>query len=112
MITVYGIPNCDTVAKARRYLSEVGIEFDFHDFRKDGLERADVERFLAGVGDALINRRGTTWRKLSDADKARAESDPAGLLVDYPAIIKRPVIDTGRAITVGFTEQIKESLTV
>jgi len=110
MITVYGIPNCDTVKKARVFLADSGKEFHFHDFRKDGLERADVERFLAGVGDALINRRGTTWRKLDDGDKARAESDPAGLLVDYPAIIKRPVIDTGKAITVGFTDEVREGL--
>ena len=110
MIKVYGIPNCDTVKKARVFLTDSGKEFHFHNFKKDGLERADVERFLTAVGEALINKRGTTWRKLSDDDKARAESDPAGLLVDYPSIIKRPVIDHGDAITIGFTDDVRERI--
>ena len=73
-LTVYGIPNCDTVKKARVWLADKGADFTFHDFRKDGLSPDMVTRWLAAQPmDKLLNKRGTSWRKLSDADKANAD---------------------------------------
>ena len=110
-LTVYGIPNCDTVKKARTWLADQGIDFRFHDLRKDGLDRATVETWLEYVpADKLLNRRGTTWRKLPEAEQARADSDLAGLLVDHPSLIKRPVIVGGASILVGFTPAEREAL--
>jgi arsenate reductase len=110
-LTLYGIPNCDTVKKARTWLAQKGHDAAFHDFRKDGLTRAKVEHWLTQVpADRLLNRRGTTWRKLDAAQQARAESDLAGLLVDHPSLIKRPVIETGGAVLVGFTEAERAAL--
>ncbi len=103
MITVYGIPNCDTCRKARRWLDDRGADYRFHDFRKDGLERATVAAWLAELGaDVLVNRRGTTWRQLPEQDRARLETDAADLLVAHPTLIKRPVIDLGGRRQVGF----------
>lgn len=111
-ITLYGIPNCDTVKKARNWLTEQGIEHRFHDFRKDGLEEETLESWVAELGrDVLINRRGTTWRKLPEADKV-VESDAAAvaLLLANPAMIKRPVIDLGDVRLVGFTDEVRGRL--
>ncbi|MCZ2498296.1 arsenate reductase [Xylophilus sp. Kf1] len=105
MTTLYGIPQCDTVKKARAWLTLHGSEHRFHDFRKDGLEAGAVERWYRAVGERLINRRGTTWRGLDAATQAGAET-PAGaqaLALAYPALIKRPVVEwPDGAITVGF----------
>jgi len=110
-LTLYGIPNCDTVKKARTWLAAQGREVTFHDFRKDGLERGKVEEWLKRVpADKLLNRRGTTWRKLDTAQQARAASDLAGLLVDHPSLIKRPVIETGDDVLVGFTDTERAAL--
>ena len=71
---MYGIPNCDTVKKARTWLQEQELAFEFHDFKKQGLDRAAIQTWLEHQGlDVLINRKGTTWRALSDAEKASAE---------------------------------------
>jgi len=112
MITVYGIPNCDTVKKARVWLADNGLEFTFHDFRKDGLEKATLDRWLAELGrDVLINRRGTTWRKLSEGEKqVDSDADAAALLLANPAMIKRPVIDLGGRRLVGFTDETREAV--
>lgn len=108
-ITLYGIPNCDTVKKARTWLTERGIEHRFHDFRKDGLEQEQLESWMAELGrDVLINRRGTTWRKLSEADKdVENDADAVALLLANPAMIKRPVIDLGDVRLVGFTDEVR-----
>ncbi len=112
-ITVYGIPNCDTVKKARAWLTGRGIEHRFHDFRKDGLEERMLESWVAELGrDVLINRRGTTWRKLPDEDKnVESDAGAVALLLANPAMIKRPVIDLGDARLVGFTDEVREQLT-
>lgn len=111
MITVYGIPNCDTCRKARRWLDDRGADYRFHDFRKDGLERATVAAWLAELGaDVLVNRRGTTWRQLPEQDRARLETDAADLLVAHPTLIKRPVIDLGDRRQVGFAAAQIETL--
>lgn len=112
-VTLYGIPNCDTVKKARGWLTERGIEHRFHDFRKDGLEEERLESWVAELGrDVLLNRRGTTWRKLSDEDK-KVDSDAAAvaLMLANPAMIKRPVIDLGDMRLVGFTDEVRGQLT-
>ena len=111
MITVYGIPNCDTCRKARRWLDERGADYRFQDFRKDGLERATVAAWLAELGpDVLVNRRGTTWRQLPEEDRAKLETSAADLLVAHPTLIKRPVIDLGNSRLVGFAAAQIEAL--
>lgn len=106
MVTLYGIPNCDTMKKARRWLDQNGIAYAFHDFKKDGLDR---ERLLVWVRKAgwetLLNRRGMMWRKLP-AD-IRENIDEAGaieVMLQTPSIIKRPVMDIDGDLTVGFAE--------
>jgi arsenate reductase (glutaredoxin) len=108
-VTVYGIPNCDSVKKARSWLADRGDDFTFHDFRKDGLSADMVARWLAHVPmEKLLNKRGTSWRKLSDADKANEdEAHLLALMVENPTLIKRPVIEAGDKITVGFTDEVK-----
>lgn len=118
MITVWGLKNCDTCKKARAWLDDRGAAHSFKDVRADGLSPDDIQAWLDAVGaDVLINRRGTTWRGLDDAAKAKAE-DPAtvvDLLATNPALIKRPVfVAADGAIVVGFgkVEQAKvEALT-
>ena len=105
MVTVYGIPNCDTVKKARAWLAAQGVEHRFHDFRKDGVPADRLDAWVKAAGlDLLVNRRGTTWRKLSPADQAAA-AEAAGaraLMLREPSVIKRPVVEWGPAVTVGF----------
>jgi arsenate reductase (glutaredoxin) len=105
-IVVYGIPNCDTVKKARVWLDEHGIDYVFHDFKKAGVNAGLIESWLADVAiDALVNRRGTTWRGLDDAQKASADTQPGAiaLLLAQPSMIKRPVLSIdGRVVALGF----------
>ncbi|NVK43395.1 MAG: ArsC family reductase [Oceanospirillaceae bacterium] len=104
MICVYGIKNCDTIKKARKWLDENGIEYRFHDYRVDGLERAQLEAWAQELGwEALLNKRGTTWR--TQPDEVRNNIDEAGaiaLMLEHPAMIKRPLLDTGDARHLGF----------
>ena len=104
MLTVYGIKNCDTCRKALKWLSAEGIEHTFHDFRVDGLDPADVSRWAAAAGwEKLLNRRGTTWRNLPDADRDGVDAAKAeALMAGNPTLIKRPVFDGGTDIVVGF----------
>lgn len=106
MITLYGINNCDTIRKARRWLQTQQIDFIFHDFRKQGLEQSLLESWIDELGwEVLINRRGTTWRQLPDEKKAISQrSEAITLLLEYPAIIKRPVLDLGNSRKIGFKE--------
>lgn len=104
-ITVYGIPNCDTVRKARAWLKERGIAAEFHDFKKAGLTADMLQRWSAELGwEALVNRRGTTWRRLDEASRASAdhEAGALALMVAQPSLIKRPVVDWHGRFTVGF----------
>ncbi len=105
-ITLYGIKNCDTVRKARRWLDDHHIHYNFHDFRADGLTKTKVNQWLKEIDqDILVNRRGTTWRKLTDEQKAvSSKSAIADLLVEQPAIIKRPVLDNNGTLHVGFND--------
>jgi Spx/MgsR family transcriptional regulator len=111
MITLYGIPNCDTIRKARRWLKEHQVDYRFHDFRKEGLDKAQLTEWVDELGwEVLLNKRGTTWRKLSDEQKASISRDNAiELMLEYPAMIKRPVLDTGQRRLIGFKEQQYQS---
>ncbi|GLS13558.1 MULTISPECIES: ArsC family reductase [Hydrogenophaga] len=106
MITVYGIPNCDTVKKARTWLSAQGVAHQFHDFKKQGVPEADLTGWLDALGwETLVNRRGTTWRGLDEADRTAVTDATSAkrLLLAHPSIIKRPVVAwaDGR-VTAGF----------
>jgi len=106
-IDVYGIPNCDTVKKARNWLDANGLDYTFHDYKKVGADAGKVAAWIADQGvDVVLNKRGTTFRKLSDDDKAdAADSHKAvALLVQHPSMIKRPVVEHGSGILVGFKE--------
>jgi len=95
MITVYGIPNCDTVKKARTWLADRGLEVAFHDFKKQGVPAELLPAWLQAFGrDKLLNRAGTTWRKLDDAAKAAVVDDASAtaLMLAEPSVIKRPVV--------------------
>ena len=106
-ITLYGIPNCDTVKKARTWLAAQQLDFTFHDFKKLGLERTTVEAWLQQLPwDVLVNKKGTTWRALSDERKA-ATVDAASaltLMLENPSIIKRPVLDKDGQFSVAFSD--------
>lgn len=95
MITVHGIPNCDTVKKARAWLAERGLQVAFHDFKKQGVPAELLPAWLQAFGrDKLVNRAGTTWRKLDDAAKAAVVDDASAiaLMLAEPSVIKRPVV--------------------
>lgn len=104
-IHLYGIPNCDTVKKARDWLETQGHPYVFHDFKKEAPDPARISAWIAAAGlDVVVNRKGTTFRKLTDADKARAasaETAPA-LLSASPSIIKRPIVEHEGGLLVGF----------
>lgn len=106
MLTLYGIPNCDTVRKARRWLDGHGVEYRFHDFRKDGLDEARLRAWVAELGwETLLNRSGTTWRSAPDAVKAGLNAETAiAFMLRAPAAIKRPVLDIGERRLVGFSD--------
>jgi len=104
-VVLYGIKNCDTVKKARRWLDDAGQTYHFHDFRVDGLEQSQIEDWLTSVDpDVLLNRRGTTWRKLSEAEKdAVTPATLPSLLAANPTLIKRPVLSSNTGIEIGFS---------
>jgi len=106
-IIVYGIPNCDTVKKARRWLDAHGVEYEFHNYKKQGIDAAVLKKWSKAVGwETLLNRRGTTWRKLDDADKENVNASRAiSLMQEHTSLIKRPVITHGKQHLVGFDEQ-------
>ena len=106
--TLYGIPNCDTVRKARTWLDQQGVAYVFHDYRKAGIDRPRLEQWVAEHGwQTVLNRAGTTFRGLPDADKADLDSDKAvRLMLAQPSMIKRPVLDLGARTLVGFTPGI------
>lgn len=104
---LYGIPNCDTVKKARQWLDANGIEYAFHDFKKEGADPEKLHGWIEAKGvDVVLNTRGTTFRKLSDTDKAdAADSHKAvALLVQHPSMVKRPVVEHANGLLVGFKE--------
>ena len=106
MIVVHGIPNCDSVRRGRAWLAERGLDHRLRDLRAEPPEEAEVRRWADAVGwERLLNRRGTTWRGLSEAERAGVDEGGAmALMIAHPLLVKRPVIDWGRALTVGVDE--------
>ena len=107
-ITIYGIKNCDTMKKARAWLDKRGVDYAFHDYKAVGIERARLEQWARQVGwDTLLNRAGTTFRKLPDKDKNGLDAKKAiALMLEQPSMIKRPVLDLGRGkLLVGFAPE-------
>lgn len=113
MIVVYGLKNCDSCRKARRWLSDRGLAHRFHDLRADGLPQSQLEAWLAALGwETVLNRRGTTWRQLPEEVRSGVTAaTAAGLLADHPALIKRPVFELpdGRVI-IGFAASQQAAL--
>ncbi len=107
MITLYGIRNCDTMKKTRKWLDDQGIEYVFHDYRKDGLDPAQLKTWEQEIGwETLLNRRGMLWRKLPPETRERIDRKLAlQLMEDNPGIIKRPLLDLGERRVVGFKEE-------
>ena len=104
MITLFGIKNCDSVKKARKWLDTQSIDYQFHDFRADGISLSSIQLWLDAIGkEALINKRSTTWKSLSDTEKQYTDNDSIITLISQqPTLIKRPLLDTGKGIHVGF----------
>lgn len=103
-LTMFGIRNCDTIKKARAWLDARDVAYAFHDYKSAGIDAAHLHDWIARVGwEPLLNRAGTTFRKLPDADRADIDADKAmALMLAQPSMIKRPVLDTGTDLLVGF----------
>lgn len=112
MVKLYGIPNCDTMKKARRWLDEHGIAYQFHDYKKVGVDEKLLRQWVDRVGwEALLNRRGMMWRRLDDSVKAEINEENAiRIMLETPSIIKRPVLETDKTLNVGFTEEAYSKL--
>lgn len=111
-VEMFGIPNCDTIKKARKWLEAQNIEYQFHDYKKEGVDAHLLKQWSDAVGwEMLLNRRGTTWRKLADEAKESVnETRAIQLMVENPSMIKRPVLAAGDDITVGFSETVYQEL--
>lgn len=107
MIKIYGIPNCDTMKKARKWLDAHGVDYEFHDFKKLGLDEHLLQSWVDELGwEVLLNRRGMMWRKLSDEVKQNIDAGSAfRIMLETPTIIKRPVLDLGDRRIVGFSDE-------
>ena len=112
MLTLFGIKNCDTVRKARRWLDGHAVEYRFHDVRTDGLSRTQLEGWVQTLGwENLLNRRGTTWSKLPETVRNSINRRTAvKLMLEQPAMIKRPVLDLGNSLHLGFNEDAYKGL--
>jgi arsenate reductase len=106
--TIYGIKNCDTMKKARVWLDGHGVAYDFHDYKTEGAPKEKLKAWVSELGwEALLNRAGTTFRKLPDADKEGLNERKAlALMLEQPSMIKRPVLDVGGKLLVGFKPEI------
>src|SRR4029079_10564945 len=109
---IYGIPNCDTMKKARTWLASHGVAHEFHDYKVAGIERAKLEGWMSSVGwEVLLNRAGTTFRKLPDKDKTNVtEARAIKLMLEQPYMIKRPVLEHGKKVMVGFSPETYSAL--
>ena len=108
--TLYGIKNCDTMKKAMNWLETHGVAYEFVDYKKAGVAAARLPDWIARAGwEILLNTRGLMWRKLSDEERAGVDAAKAEqLMTQYPALIKRPVLDTGAQLIIGFKPEIYE----
>ena len=111
-VTIYGIKNCDTMKKARAWLDTRGIAYRFHDYKAEGIDAASLRRFVDGLGwETVLNRAGTTFRALPDADKQDLNAGKAiGLMLAQPSMIKPPILDRDGALTAGFKPDIYGTL--
>ena len=112
MVTLFGIKNCDTVQKALKWLEKNGIEHQFHDFRKDGISRDQVSVWLQKLGwQTLVNKRSTSWKQLEPAQR-EAMDDALAIeaILEQPTLIKRPLLDVGNTVKVGFKAGDYETL--
>jgi Spx/MgsR family transcriptional regulator len=111
-VILYGIRNCDTVKKARAWLDERGVEYRFHDYKVAGIDMVRLERWCGEVGwEALLNRAGTTYRKLDDSQKQNLNQEGAkALMLAQPSVIKRPVVELNGKLIVGFKPELYKSI--
>lgn len=111
-VTLYGIKNCDTMKKAKAWLDARGIAHDLHDYKKQGIDAANVTRWVEALGwQAVLNRSGTTFRALAEADKQDIDAKKAiALMLAQPSMIKRPILDRDGVLTAGFKPDIYETL--
>jgi arsenate reductase len=107
MLTIFGIKSCDTCRRAKKYLTEHNIEFQFHDLREDGLNIQMLERWTQRIGWArLLNKQSLTWRKIPEVDRNDMTHDKAlAAMIDNPTLVKRPVLEGDKFIAVGFSEK-------
>ncbi len=107
-VTIHGIKACDTMKKARTWLDAHGVEYRFHDYKTAGIDRSSLERWARALGwETLLNRAGTSFRKLPDADRRDLDEAKAiALMLASPSMIKRPVLDTGKGLIAGFRPEI------
>ncbi len=112
MITIFGIRNCDTIKKTLRWFDEQGIDYTFHDYKKAGIDEETLRRWIGRVGwEVLVNRRGTTWRKLpADVRETIDEASAIALMMENPSLIKRPVVERGETVVVGFDPEALAAL--
>lgn len=112
MVTLYGISNCDTIKKAKKWLEKNGVDFQFHDFRKDGLDKKQLTQWCNELNwEILLNKRGTTWRNLPDDVKNTVNKTKAiKMMLEQPAIIKRPVLDSGKERIIGFSDSTYKNI--
>jgi arsenate reductase len=112
MITIYGIKNCDTMKKAMRWLDEHGVDYRFHDYRKEGLDAKLLKAWEKEIGwETLLNRRGMLWRKLPESSRDNIDRQSAlQIMEENPGIIKRPLLDLGDRRVVGFKPETYEQL--
>ena len=107
-ITIYGIKSCDTMKKARTWLEDHGVDYTFHDYKADGIDKDSLERWTKEVGwDVLLNRAGTTFRKLPERERENVtEKKAIALMLEQPSMIKRPVLESAGKLIVGFKPEI------
>lgn len=113
MLTLYAIPNCDTVKKARKWLADRDIDYRFHDYKKADVPEEKLRDWVAQRGwEAICNKRGMTWRKLSDEQKVGITDDASAiaLMVEQPSVIKRPIIEGAGELVIGFDEAAYQSV--
>ncbi len=111
-VTIYGIKNCDTMKKARTWLEAHDVAYDFHDYKASGIDRAHLEKWVTEAGwETVLNRAGTTFRKLPDEARVDLDADKAiALMLEQPSMIKRPVLEADGTLTIGFKPEIYGSV--
>jgi len=112
MIKIYGIPNCDSIKKARKWLDNNNLDYEFHDYKKQGVPEKNLKLWVNKAGwEVILNKRGTTWRKLSDEIKNNTnETSAIEVMLNNPSAVKRPVLENGKILLIGFNEDEYKTL--